>query len=71
MGGAACGGVHASKCRHVAGMSHFAISVPDTSARTNDAGQRYERRRFCSEDEAEVRNGFQFAEVEYLRLHRC
>lgn len=50
-GGAARGGVHALKCRHVANMSHFAISVPDSSASTNGAGQRLEHRRcFCSED---------------------
>lgn len=38
--GGGCGGVHALKCRHVANMSHFAISVPDMSARMNDVGQR-------------------------------
>lgn len=49
-GGAACGGVHALKCRHVADTSHFAISVPVTSASMNDAGQRSEPRWFCSEE---------------------
>lgn len=45
-GGAACGGVHALKCRHVANTSHFAISVPVMSASMNDAGQRSEPRCF-------------------------
>lgn len=36
-GWAACGGVHTLKCRHVANMSHFAISVRDPSA--SDAGR--------------------------------
>lgn len=52
-GGAAVGGAHALKCRHVANMSHFAISVPDMSARMNDVGQRCGEGVFVLKSQAE------------------
>lgn len=67
-GGGGWGGVHALKCRHVANMSHFAISAPDTSARMNDVGQLLRRRCFCSEEPSgtahvcsKIRIGFKLA----------
>lgn len=51
--GGGCGGVHALKCRHVANMSHFAISVPDMSARMNDVGQRSGEGVFVLKSQAE------------------
>lgn len=63
-----CGGGHTLKCRHVANMSHFAISAPDMSARMNDVGHRRSGGVFLLETEAEQ---FRQDASHLLQQHNC